>query len=110
VPESLISYCLRPDSLERNRGDLVLSSAGRAWLRRHDAGDDAFREQHQLRTAQLKEIDGIRRPVLVNETESPLGWVRSRRDRTGRPFISDPQYEAGERSAPIIGSLISARE
>jgi hypothetical protein len=66
-------------------------------LRRSEAGDDAFREQHQKRAAQLKDIDGTRRPVLVNEAESPLGWLKSRKDRNGRPLISDSQYEAGER-------------
>jgi len=97
VPESLVSFCLRQDWLERSGGDLVLSAARGAWLRRYDAGEDAFREQHQLRAAQLKEIDGVRRPVLVNETESPLGWLKSRKDRSGRPLISNPQFEAGER-------------
>jgi len=35
--------------------------------------------------------------VMVNETESPLGWLKGRKDRAGRPLLSDPQYEAGER-------------
>lgn len=35
--------------------------------------------------------------VLVNEGESPLGWLKSRKDRNGRPLIDDHQYEAGER-------------
>ena len=57
-----------------------------------------FAQQHQLRTAQpSRMIDGTRRPVLVNEAESPLGWLKSRKDRNGRPLISDQQYEAGER-------------
>lgn len=60
-------------------------------------GDDAFREQHQLRTMADREVDGARRPVRVNEAESPLGWLKSRKDRNGRPLIADHQYEAGER-------------
>jgi hypothetical protein len=97
VPKSLVEFCLRQDWLERSGNDLVLSDAGRAMLRRSEAGDDAFREQHQKRAVQLKDIGGTRHPVLVNEVESPLGWLKSRKDRNGRPLISDPQYEAGER-------------
>jgi hypothetical protein len=33
----------------------------------------------------------------VNEAESPLGWLRSRRDKAGQPLISEAQYDAGER-------------
>ena len=36
-------------------------------------------------------------PVLVNEGESPIGWLKSRKDRNGRPLISEEQYAAGER-------------
>jgi hypothetical protein len=32
-----------------------------------------------------------------NDAESPLTWLRTRRDRNGQPLISDPQYLAGER-------------
>lgn len=58
---------------------------------------DSFRQQHQLRAIAEREVDGVRRPVLVNEAESPLGWLKSRKDRNGRPLISDDQFAAGER-------------
>lgn len=32
-----------------------------------------------------------------NPAESPLSWLRTRRDKAGRPLISDAQYLAGER-------------
>lgn len=34
---------------------------------------------------------------LVNDAESPLSWLHSRKDKAGRPLISDEQYRAGER-------------
>lgn len=97
VPESLIAFCVRRDWLQRNDQDLVLSYAGRAWLSRCEAGVDPFRQQHQTRAVKLREVDGTRRQVTVNEAESPLGWLNGRKDRNGRPLLSDPQYEAGER-------------
>ena len=65
--------------------------------RRSDDEGDAFRGQHQLRTVSDREVDGARHRVLVNEAESPLGWLKSRKDRNGRPLITDDQYQAGER-------------
>jgi hypothetical protein len=97
VPKELILFCLRNDWLERDGNSLVLSAAGRAWLRRAASAGDGFREQHQSRSRQTREVEGSRRPVLVNDAESPLGWLRSRKDRQGRPLITDHQYAAGER-------------
>ncbi|HSD92839.1 MAG TPA: DUF6456 domain-containing protein [Methyloceanibacter sp.] len=59
--------------------------------------DDVFRMLHQVRRLGEREVEGARQPVLVNEAESPLGWLKSRRDRNGRPLISEDQFEAGER-------------
>ena len=76
----------------------MLSEAARSKLRRGEGTDaDAFRQQHQIRRMAEREIGGARRPVLVNDGESPLGWLRSRKDRNGQPLIGDPQFEAGER-------------
>ncbi|MFO7298505.1 MAG: DUF6456 domain-containing protein [Pseudomonadota bacterium] len=33
----------------------------------------------------------------VNEAESPLSWLRRRRDKDGKPLITDEQFAAGER-------------
>jgi hypothetical protein len=94
----LVAACLVQDWLEWERGRLVLSHAGRAFLRRRAAGtEDPFRAQHQLRAEGVREIAGGRRRVLLNDAESPLGWLKSRRDRNGRPLLSREQVEAGER-------------
>ncbi|XSG81230.1 MAG: DUF6456 domain-containing protein [Methyloligella sp. ZOD6] len=93
----LVQFCVTQDWLQPRGDRLHLTDAGQAWLRRLDAGDDPYRRQHQIRKIGEAEIGGVRRPVLVNEGESPLGWLKSRKDRNGRPLISPAQYEAGER-------------
>ncbi len=40
--------------------------------------------------------EGARVPE-INDAESPLAWLRSRKDRTGRPLVSVEQFMAGER-------------
>jgi hypothetical protein len=97
VPGTVVQHCLKQDWLERRGQDLVVSEAGRAWLRRLEGSGDVFREQHQLRTTTDMEINGTRHQVLVNEAESPLGWLKSRKDRNGRPLLTEHQYQAGER-------------
>lgn len=93
----VVELCLAQDWLERRGETYALSAAGVAWLRRSAASGEPFLEQHQLRSTSLKDIEGARRPVAVNEGESPLGWLRTRKDRNGTPLISDQQFEAGER-------------
>jgi hypothetical protein len=97
VGAALVEACHAQDWPEQDGDGFRLSHAGRAWLRRCAAEGDAFRAQHQLRGIGERAIDGTRRPVLVNEAESPLGWLKSRKDRNGQPLLSEQQYEAGER-------------
>lgn len=33
----------------------------------------------------------------INESESPLAWLRRRRDKEGKPLISQEEFDAGER-------------
>lgn len=62
------------------------------------SGGDGFADQHRLLRRPVKRHGGATSAeVLVNEAESPLGWLRSRRDRTGGSLISEAQFEAGER-------------
>jgi hypothetical protein len=74
---------LRPASEER----WVLSEKGRSAVR-------------AVRSAALPPPggSGSAQPALAsNPAESPLGWLASRRDKSGQPLISDEQFRAGER-------------
>lgn len=75
---------------------LALTAAGRARLRRVDAGGadvDGFRLQHGD-VARLA-VDGGTR--LVERAESPLAWLARRRDKDGRALLSPARLAAGER-------------
>jgi hypothetical protein len=93
----IVRYCIVQDWLRPKGQRVALTDAGDAWLRRLGTGDEAYRRQHQIRRTADVEIEGVRRPALVNDAESPLGWLKNRKDRNGRPLISAAQFEAGER-------------
>lgn len=78
---------------------LVPTMAGGAHLRRLAAPerDLAFLHQHHdLDVAQIETETGPSR-VRVDAEESPLDWLRRRKDRSGEPMIDEASYQAGER-------------
>lgn len=82
-----------------SRGHLAVSAAGRAALRRRMvAASDGYAEQHQDRGAiMLDDAAFGRRRVTVNHDESPLAWLRHRKDGSGRALIDANEFAAGER-------------
>lgn len=62
------------------------------------ASGSGFIQQHQLQVEKaIKDDDGRVVFTKVNQTESPLGWMKARKDKSGKPLIDDFQFEAGER-------------
>ncbi|HEX7883081.1 MAG TPA: DUF6456 domain-containing protein [Afipia sp.] len=58
---------------------------------------DAFRAQHlDLSVRDLMTETGMTQ-VVVNDSESPLGWLARRKGRDGRAMIGPDQFIAGER-------------
>jgi hypothetical protein len=58
---------------------------------------DAFRAQHlDLSVRDLMTDTGLMQ-VVVNDSESPLGWLARRKGRDGRAMIGPDQFIAGER-------------
>lgn len=94
--ELVDAFCRR-GWLEEEGDTMRLTETGPAWLRRRGAETDPFRQQHQDRVETTREVAGTHQPVIVNEAESPLGWLRRRKDKSGAPLISDAQFQAGER-------------
>ncbi len=80
-------------------GAMRISPAGAAAVRRRLAGgSDAYAEQHQDRGAIMLDDPAFgRRRVTVNHDESPLAWLRRRKDANGRPLIDASEFAAGER-------------
>lgn len=95
---------VRQDLAHWQRGEagqrtLVLSEAGRSYLRRAsvDEPEAAFLHQHrETVTATIRTEVGLKR-VRMDAEESPLDWLRRRRSRNGEPMIDEAAYQAGER-------------
>ena len=78
---------------------LVLTPTGQAKLRRLTS-DDAqlgFKNQHQTLEKHRIMMDGDRKDVLINVSESPLAWLAARRGSKGAPLIDASALAAGER-------------
>lgn len=78
---------------------IVISRTGRQHLRRAQASqsENAFRDQHAETAAATLVEEGGPAKVVINAAESPLDWLRRRKDRDGEPLIDAASYEAGER-------------
>jgi hypothetical protein len=95
---------VRQDLARWQRGEagqrtLVLSEAGRSYLRRAsvDEPEAAFLHQHrETVTATIRTEIGLKR-VRMDAEESPLDWLRRRKGRNGEPMIDEAAYQAGER-------------
>lgn len=75
-----------------------LSDVGHSLVRRLTAqGDDPYAAQHRLMTSRLViPDDGPARQATVNDGESPIGWLRSRKGPDGRPLLGDAAWAAAE--------------
>ncbi len=90
---------LASGALEETDKGLFLSDAGRMALRRKLSGSPDFGDQHRTIARQsVGNSPGAQAGAArVNLSESPLGWLASRKDRKGRAMLDRSQVEAGER-------------
>jgi len=103
VPASLIESLIASDVLDITIDEARLSDVGVAFAARMKAQqcgpqeEDRFAGQHRDMATETIEVDSAKQSVRVNRSESPLWWLRARRDKTGKALISDLQFAAGER-------------
>jgi hypothetical protein len=84
-------------------GRTVLSNGGRAWLANRGVKRVAA-EARQRNLAQRPEPDKGRSgsqagdvAIVIDDAESPLAWLASRKGPVGRPLLSQQMFDAGER-------------
>jgi hypothetical protein len=78
-------------------GRLRRTEAGVARSRRLRMPEHAHLAQHAELERRTVEQDGARIPVLVDASESPLGWLARRRGKDGKPLLGAAAVQAGER-------------
>lgn len=94
----LAAFSQREWVRQQSGGDWTIAPAGLAWLVRATGGEDGYRSQHRIISERMLTMDdGSSRPVRINDGENPLGWLRRRKGRDGRPFLNDDMVAAGER-------------
>jgi hypothetical protein len=80
---------------------ITITQAGHARLRRlaaRDAGTPPWLAQHiPLRPAVDHEAGGPKDGLFIDDGESPLAWLRRRKDKDGQPLIDAASFTAGER-------------
>ena len=80
-----------------DRGTWTISTVGRAWLKRYLSGSDPYQAQQMDIVKKAIDVDGVTRVASFDLSESPLMWLRQRRDKNGIALIDDAQFSAGER-------------
>jgi hypothetical protein len=78
----------------------AITPAGRAALRRIEAGDragDAFGDQHRdMAERDDQDEDGTARRLRYNAAESPVAALARKRDKDGRPYLEHDLVRAAE--------------
>lgn len=97
ISAGFVKWLLHQDWVVMQNDCYVMSDAGQKWFRRQNSKDPFFEQNRSIRKKEIKTDNNDHRLLTVNEMESPLAWLRSRKDRNGNPLIDDMQFEAGER-------------
>lgn len=94
----VVSSMAKEELLAIKGGVACLTDVGKKAVRRLEMpGDAAHAAQHQEREFVTRVTKLGTERVIRNEGESPLALLWRRRDRSGRRFLDEREYRAGER-------------
>jgi hypothetical protein len=95
VDREVLAEALSVGLIASTATGVTLTPEGRSLLARASNPEAPFLGQHRpLRRGRLSPSQET---VVLDAGESPLGWLRRRRAKSGRSFISDHGFDAGER-------------
>ncbi len=97
VAASSLADMARRGLVSRKGARVGLTDTGAAFWRRNRSGAADYEGQHRDLERAVAEVDGAPEQVTVNRAESPLSAIAKRKDRSGRRFLEDDEYRAGER-------------
>ncbi|MDR0253233.1 MAG: DUF6456 domain-containing protein [Brucellaceae bacterium] len=76
---------------------VVLTAAGRVMLQDLKAGSAVEQNRQSQCEAELRAVDDAMSVVMINHAESPLALLYRKNKQTGQRFLSDEEFQAGER-------------
>jgi hypothetical protein len=94
--EAVFTKLVHDGFVRRYNSKASITHGGKLEFKRCETVD-SFAAQYQERGEQVIETAQGRERVIVNDAESPLALLWRRKDRNGRPFLSEREYRAGER-------------
>ena len=112
VPQALVRGAAEQGWISQGEERITLTQAGARSLRQALSGGHAAmrrrpgasvsaagqsRSESRGDASKVARIEPTAESPGLNEAESPLGWLRRRKDKHGEPLISDEQFAAGER-------------
>ncbi|MGB7286098.1 MAG: DUF6456 domain-containing protein [Salaquimonas sp.] len=93
----LVFRCKKQGFLSICENDITITTEGRAVLVAALHPDMDYRSQHLAPVVKTIAENGIASQVTVNENESPLSRLYTRKDKHGKCWLNEFEFQAGER-------------
>lgn len=97
VDAAVLASLARRNLILRTGDGICPSAEGQARAARAASPADPFPAQHRDLDRRQIELDGDLHQVEVNTAESPLGQLARRKARDGASFLTQREFDAGER-------------